>query len=435
MSSERRPHRVVVTGLGTVTSIGTSATEFLTGLRTGRSGVKPITAFDTTGYAYANGCEIEGFDPAEWIERVDPGELGRAGQFSVAAARMAVSDAGMGLEELRARRVLVSVGTTDGESHDLDGLMESQLSVGPEHLDPVVARRSAAGMLSSSIVRELELRDVEAVTIPTACAAGNYAIGSGFDAIRAGEVDVALSGGADAVCRKTFTGFYRLGTIAPDVCRPFDADRKGILTGEGAGILFLESLESALARGARIYAEILGYGLNCDAHHPVAPDQDSLAACIELAHRNAGVKPEDIDFISAHGTGTKANDVTEAGAIRQVFADPPPTVSIKSMLGHTMGAASALASAACALAITEGFIPPTINHRRTDPECGVDPVPNEARPADVRIVQNNALAFAGNNAVVILGRYEPAAADRSEPGSVDPSESAAAGPYEPETAA
>ncbi|MFJ3972024.1 beta-ketoacyl-[acyl-carrier-protein] synthase family protein [Streptomyces parvus] len=428
MSSERRPHRVVVTGLGTVTSIGTSATEFLTGLRTGRSGVKPITAFDTTGYAYANGCEIEGFDPSEWIEHVDPGELGRAGQFSVAAARMAVSDAGMGLEELRARRVLVSVGTTDGESHDLDGLMESQLATGPEHLDPVVARRSGAGMLSSSIVRELELRDVEAVTIPTACAAGNYAIGSGFDAIRSGEVDVALSGGADAVCRKTFTGFYRLGTIAPDVCRPFDADRQGILTGEGAGILFLESLESALARGARIYAEILGYGLNCDAHHPVAPDRDSLAACIELAHRNAGVKPEDIDFISAHGTGTKANDVTEAGAIRQVFADPPPTVSIKSMLGHTMGAASALASAACALAVTEGFIPPTINHRRTDPECGLDPVPNEARPADVRIVQNNALAFAGNNAVVILGRYEPDAADRSAPGT-------AGRPYEPETAA
>ncbi|AYG80714.1 3-oxoacyl-[acyl-carrier-protein] synthase 2 [Streptomyces hundungensis] len=407
MSSERRqPHRVVVTGLGTVTSIGTGPAEFLAGLRTGRSGVKPITSFDTTGYAHANGCEIEGFDAARWIEHIDPGELGRASQFCVAAARMAVDDAHLELTALRARRVLVSVGTTDGESHDLDVLMERQLWDGPESLDPVAARRSTAGLLSSSVVRELELEDVEAVTIPTACAAGNYAIGSGFDAIRSGEVDIALAGGADAVCRKTFTGFYRLGTIAPEVCQPFDVDRKGILTGEGAGILFMESLESALARGARIYAEVLGYGLNCDAHHPVAPDQDSLAACIELAHRNAGVKPEDIDFISAHGTGTKANDVTEAGAIRQVFAEPPPTISIKSMLGHTMGAASALASAACALAITEGFIPPTINHRATDPECALDPVPNEARQADVRIVQNNALAFAGNNAVVILGRYE-----------------------------
>ncbi|KAF4406766.1 MULTISPECIES: beta-ketoacyl synthase [Streptomyces] len=407
MNSEHRtPRRVVITGLGVVTSIGTGAAEFLSGLRTGRSGVKPITSFDTAGYAHANGCEIDDFDPAEWIENIDPDELGRASQFSVAAARMAVTDAGMEHEELRRRRVLVSVGTTDGESHDLDTLMGRQLEAGPESLDPGVARRSAAGLLSSSVVRELELTDVEAVTIPTACAAGNYAIGSGYDAIRAGEVEAALSGGADAVCRKTFTGFYRLGTIAPEVSQPFDTDRKGILTGEGAGILFMESLDSALARGARIYAEVLGYGLNCDAHHAVAPDRDSLAACIEVAHRNAGVKPGDIDFISAHGTGTKANDVTEAGAIRQVFPDPPPTVSVKSMLGHTMGAASALASAACALSITEGFIPPTINHRQTDPECGLDPVPNEARTADVRIVQNNALAFAGNNAVLILGRYE-----------------------------
>ncbi|MFJ6379355.1 beta-ketoacyl-[acyl-carrier-protein] synthase family protein [Kitasatospora sp. NPDC092039] len=419
-SGHRPPRRVVITGLGAVTSIGTGAAEFLGGLRSGRSGVKPITSFDTTGYAHANGCEIDDFDPAQWIEHGDPEELGRASQFSVAAARMAVADAGLDLEELRARRVLVSVGTTDGESRDLDALTERQLRQGPEDLPAVVARRSSAGLLSSSVVRELELVDVEAVTIATACAAGNYAIGSGFDAIRSGEADVALSGGADAVCRKTFTGFYRLGTIAPEVSQPFDVDRKGILTGEGAGVLLMESLESALARGADIYAEVLGYGLNCDAHHPVAPDQDSLAACIELAHRNAGVKPEDIDFISAHGTGTKANDVTEAGAIRQVFATPPPTVSIKSMLGHTMGAASALASAACALAIKEGFIPPTINHRRTDPECGLDPVPNRARTAEVRIVQNNALAFAGNNAVLILGAYrDDPRAGRADPGQPD----------------
>ncbi|MFG3107517.1 beta-ketoacyl-[acyl-carrier-protein] synthase family protein [Streptomyces tendae] len=407
MNSEHpRPRRVVITGLGVVTSIGTGPEAFLDGLRTGRSGVKPITSFDTSGYAYANGCEVDDFDPAEWIERIDPDELGRASQFSVAAARMAVADAGMDVEELRDRRALVTIGTTDGESRDLDVLIEHQLADGPERLDPVLARRSSAGLLSSSVVGELGLTDVEAVTIPTACAAGNYAIGSGFDAIRSGEAEAALAGGADAVCRKTFTGFYRLGTIAPEVCQPFDADRQGILTGEGAGVLFMESLDSALARGARIYAEVLGYGLNCDAHHPVAPDRDSLAACMDLAHRNAGIKPEDVDFISAHGTGTQANDVTEAGAIRQVFPEPPPTVSIKSMLGHTMGAASALATAACALAVTERFIPPTVNHRRTDPDCGLDPVPNRARPADVRIVQNNALAFAGNNAVLILARYE-----------------------------
>lgn len=403
---QQAPRRVVITGLGVVTSIGIGVSDFLAGLLAGRSGVKPITAFDTTGFAHANGCEITDFDPAEWIERVDVDELGRASQFSVAAAKMALSDASLPVESLRARRALVSVGTTDAESRDLDNLIGEQVKHGPEQLDPVVARRSTAGRLSSSVVRELALTDVEAVTIPTACAAGNYAIGYGFDAIRAGDVDVALCGGADAVCRKTFTGFYRLGTIAPEVCQPFDRDRKGILTGEGAGILVMESLESARARGARIYAEVLGYGLNCDAHHPVAPDQDSLARCIQLAHANAGVKPEDIDFISAHGTGTRANDVTEVGAIRQVFQEPPPTISIKSMVGHTMGAASALASAACALAITEGFVPPTINHNETDPECGLDCVPNAARKADVRVVQNNALAFAGNNAVLILGRLD-----------------------------
>ncbi|MEV6971966.1 beta-ketoacyl-[acyl-carrier-protein] synthase family protein [Kitasatospora sp. NPDC093806] len=406
--NEQRPRRVVITGLGVVTSIGLGVPAFLDGLRAGRSGVKPITAFDTTGFAHSNGCEVDDFAPGEWIHRLDPDELGRATQFSVAAANMAVADSGLSPEELRRRRALVSVGTTDAESRDLDVLVGQQLEHGPESWSADVVRRTQAGGLSLGIVRELGLTDVEALTIPTACSAGNYAVGSGFDAIRDGDAEIALCGGADAVCRKTFSGFYRLGTIAPDACRPFDKDRKGILTGEGAGILLMESLESATARGARIYAEVLGYGLNCDAHHPVAPDRDSLARCMEIAHRNAGVKPEDIDFISAHGTGTKANDVTEAGAIRQVFDAPPPVVSIKSMIGHAMGAASALASAACALAISHGFIPPTINHRETDPECGVDCVPNEARTAELNMVQNNGLAFAGNNAVLILGRYREA---------------------------
>lgn len=408
--STRPTRRVVITGLGVVTSIGVGAKEYLAGLREGRSGVKRITAFDTIGFAHANGCEITDFDPAEWIHRLNTDELGRASQFSVAAARMALQDAGLPLEALRSQRSLVSVGTTDGESRDLDHLAGLQVQNGPESLDPVVARRIPAGRLSVSIVRELGLVDVEAVTIPTACAAGNYAVGYGFDAVRSGEMDVALCGGADALCRKTFTGFYRLGTIAPAVCQPFDRHRKGILTGEGAGILLLEGLESALERRARIYAEVLGYGLNCDAHHPVAPSRDSIARCMQLAHRNAGVKPEEIDFISAHGTGTKANDVTEAAAIHQVFGNEPPrTISIKAMIGHTMGAASALASAACALAIAEGFIPPTINHVEMDPECGLDCVPNEAREANLRVVQNNALAFGGNNAVLILGKYQEAA--------------------------
>ena len=398
--------RVVITGLGAVTSIGMGAGGFLAGLRAGRSGARPITSFDTTGFAHANGCEISDFDPSPWIRRLDVESLGRATQFSIVATRMALEDAGLEPGFVASLRSLVSVGTTDGESRDLDQLVGIQVREGPEHLDRVVARRVPPGRLSACVARELALVDVEAVTMLTACAAGNYAIGYGFDAVRSGDVDLALCGGADAVCRKTFTGFYRLGTIAPEVCQPFDLNRKGILTGEGAGVLVLETEESARERGARIYAEVLGYGLNCDAHHPVAPDGGSVARCMELAHRNAGVRADEIDFISAHGTGTKANDVTEAAAIRQVFGDrPPPTSSIKSMIGHTMGAASALASVACSMAIADGFMPPTINHIETDPECGLDCVPNVVRDADLRVVQNNSLAFGGNNAVLVLGRY------------------------------
>jgi 3-oxoacyl-[acyl-carrier-protein] synthase II len=400
-------HRVVVTGLGVFSSIGTGAQEFADGLRAGRSGTRPITAFDTTGYAHALGCEIPDFVPQEWIRNLPVAELGRATQFSTAAARMAVSDAHFDEDYLRSQQCLVSIGTTDGESADLDRLVEQEIRNGPETFDPVVTRRIPAGRLSAAAAQELGLAHAEAVTIPTACAAGNYAIGYGFDAVRTGEVDIALCGGADAMCRKTFTGFYRLGTIAPTCCQPFDRNRQGILTGEGAAVLILENHRSAVARGARIYAEILGYGLNCDAYHQVAPDQGSVAACMRLALDNAGVRSTDVDLISAHGTGTKSNDVTEARAIREVFDQkPPPVISIKSMIGHTMGAASALSAAACILAITYDFIPPTINHVESDPECGVDCVPNKAVPARLQVVQNNGLAFGGNNAVVILGRYE-----------------------------
>ncbi|MER5944131.1 beta-ketoacyl-[acyl-carrier-protein] synthase family protein [Streptomyces sp. NPDC001928] len=401
------PRRVVVTGLGAVTSIGIGAEEFLTGLRAGRSGAGPITSFDASGFDHSRACEITEFDAARFVTRLPLREYGRASHFAAAAARMAVADAALPIEDLRAVRSLVSVGTTDGESRDLDGLTRQEVELGPERMDPVVARRVPAGRLSVAAARELGLVDVEAVTLPTACAAGNYAIGYGYDAVRTGEFEFALCGGADAVCLKTFAGFYRLGTIAPERCQPFDRDRKGILTGEGAGMMLLESLDSALARGARIHAEVLGYGLNCDADHPVAPNEDSFARCVRLAHDNAGVTADDVDLISAHGTGTKANDVSEARAIRQVFGGTPPRmVSIKSMIGHTMGAASALAAIACTLALREGFIPPTINHVETDPECDIDCVPNRAIDADLKVVQNNALAFGGNNAVLILGRFE-----------------------------
>ena len=396
--------RVVLTGCGVLSSIGTGVAEFTAGLRAGRSGVRPISRFDTTGFDKTNGCEIPEFEPARWIHRLDPAGLTRAAQFAVAAANLAIADAGFDPAELRG---LICVGTTDGGSGDLEKLVENEFRNGISTADRAALSRIPASLISTSIAHELQLSDVDTSTIATACAAGNYAIGNGFDAIRFGAAEYALVGGADGMCRTTFTGFYRLRSIAADVPRPFDAERDGILTGEGAGMLLLESLDSALARGARIYAEVLGYGLDCDARHQVAPDRDGVARCIRLALADAGVQPSEVDLISAHGTGTKANDITEVAAIRAVFGDQPPrTVSMKSMLGHTMGAATALAAIGSAVAITEGFIPPTINHRTTDPDCPIDCVPNTAVKADLRVVQNNGLAFGGNNAVVILGKYD-----------------------------
>ncbi|MFF4006291.1 beta-ketoacyl-[acyl-carrier-protein] synthase family protein [Streptomyces sp. NPDC001717] len=401
------PRRVVLTGCGVLSSIGNGVAEFTTALRAGRVGTGDITAFDTTGFPSRRGHQVHGFDAATALHRVRPEHTGRATQFAAAAARMALDDAGLDEAWLRERRGTVVLGTTDGEVGELDLLTESALAIGLAAFTGSALSRTATGSLALGVVRELDLSDVESSTIATACAAGNYAIGTGFDAVRSGRAEWALVGGADALNRKTFAGFARLGLIAPDECRPFDADRVGLLTGEGAGLLLLETEESALARGAHIYAEVLGYGLNCDAAHPTAPEKDSVARCIRLALEDASVKPEEVDLISAHGTGTPTNDTTEVAAIREVYGDRTPrTVGVKAMIGHTMGAASALGAIASALAIRYGFIPPTANHRSTDPDCAVDVVPNVSVAADVRIVQNNGLAFGGNNAVVLLGRHE-----------------------------
>jgi 3-oxoacyl-[acyl-carrier-protein] synthase II len=247
--------------------------------------------------------------------------------------------------------------------------------------------------------------------IPTACAAGNYAIGYGFDVIRTGRADSILAGGADPFSRITYMGFARLGAIAPDRCQPFDKNRQGMIPGEGAAILVLEALDAARARGARIYAEVLGYGVSCDSHHMTAahPQGDGAMRAMAAAMRDSGVSLLDIDYISAHGTGTPTNDRVESLAVRRLFgeqADKIPMSSIKSMIGHTMGAASAIEAAACALAIDTGIVPPTMNYEVPDPECDLDYVPNQARRIDPRVVLNNAYAFGGNNASLCMARCE-----------------------------
>jgi 3-oxoacyl-[acyl-carrier-protein] synthase II len=242
----------------------------------------------------------------------------------------------------------------------------------------------------------------------TACAAGNYAIGYGFDLIKMEKADVILAGGSDPFSKVAFTGFNQLSAVAPEKCQPFDKNRKGMMVAEGAGILVLESLESALQRKAKIYAEILGYGLSCDAMHMTQPSVDGIAACMKKAMVESDIKPDSVDYINAHGTGTAANDRAECAAIKEVFGDSYrriPVSSIKSMLGHTMGAASAIEAITCVLAVGNNIIPPTINYETSDPECDIDCVPNQAREHNIVITMNNSYAFGGNNASLIVKKF------------------------------
>jgi 3-oxoacyl-[acyl-carrier-protein] synthase II len=242
----------------------------------------------------------------------------------------------------------------------------------------------------------------------TACSAGNYAIGFGLDLLRSGRAEIIIAGGSEPLSKVAFTGFNQFKAVAPEKCQPFDKNRRGMMVAEGAGIVILESLERALRRNAQIYAEVLGYGLSCDAHHMTNSSVEGIVSCMRKAMIEAGIRPEDVDYISAHGTGTLTNDRNESAAIKEVFGDrykEIPISSIKSMLGHTMGAASALEAIACALTVKNDIIPPTINFETFDPECDIDCVPNKARQHIVKIALNNSYAFGGNNACLVIKKF------------------------------
>jgi 3-oxoacyl-[acyl-carrier-protein] synthase II len=405
--AEPGARRVVVTGLGAVSSLGVGAHAFTAAIRDGRSGVSPIRGFDASGFPHAMAGEVHDFAPAELLHRLDPRRWGRSSLFAASAARLAVGDAGLDPAELAAARAGSAVGTTSGESAVIEELTGQWVNAGFKELDPALLRQVPASQLATAVNSELGLTG-DALTIATACSASNYAIGYAYDLVRTGEADFMIGGGADSINRWAHAGFFRLGALAKEVCRPFDSNRTGILTAEGGVALLLEEYDHAIARGARIYAEILGYAVNCDAIHPVAPDPGRIAECIRAAHRNAGVEAADIDYICAHGTGTPTNDATEIRAVREVFGDRlPPISSIKSMIGHTMGAASGFGALVCAMALYQGFLPPTANLVEVDPRLGpgVDCVPGQARPAQPEIVQNHGFAFGGNNAIVILRRH------------------------------
>ncbi len=400
--------RVVITGIGVVSPIGTGKDVFWNALLAGTSGIRPVTSFDTSAFPVHIGAEVPDFDPKDHLVRQKPQSMGRASQMAIGAARLAIADSKIDLAALDPSRVGVSMGTTSGEPLFVERYNDAK-KAGVEPPAEVFSQYPCH-VIPSHVAIEFGLTG-PSIMIPNACAAGNYAVGYGYDLIRNGRVDMMLAGGADAFSRIPYMGFARLGAIAPERCQPFDKNRKGMAPGEGAAVLILEPLDAAQARGATIYAEVLGYGASCDSHHMTAahPQADGAIRAMSAAISQSGLTTNDIDYISAHGTGTPTNDRVESLAVRTLFGERAPLVpmsSIKSMLGHTMGAASAIEALACTLALYTGWIPPTINHEEPDPECGLDIVPNHARKTDPKVALNNAYAFGGNNASLCLARCE-----------------------------
>ncbi len=433
--------RIAVTGIGAVTPVGTGRQDLWTSLLAGRLGFAPVESFDTSAFNVHLGAEVRGFSAAPYVRILDAARIGRASQLAIAAARLALADAGFGAMGPRggaagddapprpagpagapppgggtaggmtiaAERAGVAMGTTSGEPLEVERFDDRYMAGELDQVGGEFMARYPCHMIAVHVARELGFGG-DNTMLPAACAAGNYALAHAVDVLRAGRADLMLAGGADAFSRITYTGFARLGAIAPERCQPFDRNRKGMIPGEGAAVLVLEPLAAALARGARIYAEVAGYGLSCDAHHMTAahPQGEGAVRAMQRALADAGITPGEVSYISAHGTGTPTNDRLEAIAMARVFGDGArvPISSVKSMLGHTMGAASAIEAAVCALAVAGDEIPPTMGLE--EPEGDLDYVPNAARRLPVAVAMNNAYAFGGNNASTIFRKVEAA---------------------------
>lgn len=388
-----------------MSSIGIGKDRFWDSLLEGRSGISPVAAFDTSGHFSHCGGEVTIFKPEEFIPNDRLSLMNRATQMAVAASKLAIEDALLTSDRLAGLVVGVSHGTTLGAAQgieDVDRLIVQKREV-PRHFFLQIPPHA----VPSAIAGEFNCNGPHFM-VSTACAAGNYALAYAFDMIVSGRADLMIAGASDGISRIEYTGFNQFSAVAPEKCQPFDQNRKGMIPAEGAGILVLEPLERALDRGASIYAEIAGYGLSCDGHHMTNASVEGIIECMKKALEHACVVPDDVDYISAHGTGTIANDRAECAAIRKLFGPhyhSMPVSSIKSMLGHAMGAASALEAVTCALVVQRDAIPPTINYETPDPECDIDCVPNQARQQKVTVALNNSYAFGGNNAAVVIKKF------------------------------
>jgi len=401
-----RAPRVFITGVGVVSSIGLGRGEFFRALESGKSGIGPVTSFDTHGLGRERAGEVVGFRPQDHLSAVELRRMGRCSAMALAAARMALADARLAPAQLNGPHAAVVIGTTMGDADVLAGLDHAWIKNGPEAIRRSQLPRVGSTLLPIHVARGIGAQGM-VLALPAACAAGNYAVGFASDLIRAGRADVVVTGASDLIQELQFSGFVRLAAMAPDRCRPFDLHREGLILGEGAGVIVVESEEHAVRRGAEVIAEVGGYGLSCDAYHITRPHPDAAGsvAAMRTAIAKSGVEPKDIDFVNAHGTGTRANDVAESKLLFEVFGERRvPISSVKSMLGHCMGAASALETISCVMTLATDVYPPTIGYETPDPECDVEVVANVARRGKADVVVNNSLAFGGYNAVTCFAK-------------------------------
>ncbi len=411
------PHRVVITGLGTINPLGNDVETSWQNALAGRSGVGSITHFDASEHKVRIAAEVKGFDPREHFGTREARRLDRYSQLALVAARQAVADAGWELEHLNRDRIGAIIGSGIGGIGTFAQQMKVYETRGPSRVSPFLVPMMLADTAPGLVAIEFGLRGPNFAVV-SACASGTNAVGEAFHVLRRGDADAMLVGGADAVIiplamagMEVMTALSKRNDEPQRASRPFDAQRDGFVMGEGATFLALETVEHAQARGARIIAEVVGYGATNDAFHITAPDErgDGAALCMRNALRVAGLRPEEISYINAHGTSTRLNDKSETAAIKQVFGEAAyriPVSSTKSMTGHLLGGAGALEAMFSALTIRDGILPPTINYEYPDPECDLDYVPNQARRAEVRYVLSNSFGFGGHNGSIILGRYE-----------------------------
>lgn len=403
--------------MGAVTPIGNDVPTFWRNLVAGRSGISRIDAFDVSQYPVQIAGQVRDFDPGQYVDPREARRLDRYAQFAVAAAVQAVRDAGLEITPENGERVGVYIGSGVGGIHTLLENYRTLLERGPRRVSPTVVPMMIANMASGQVSILFGAKGPNLAPV-SACATGTHAIGDSYKLIQRGAADVMIAGGSEAaIVDLALAGFSNAKALStrndePErASRPFDAERDGFVMSEGAGVVVLESLEHAKARGARIYAEIIGYGMSGDAYHIVAPEPEGNGAfrAMREALADAGIRPEDVDYINAHGTSTDLGDKLETLAIKKAFGDHARKVAIssnKSMIGHLLGAAGAVEAIATILTIQDGVIPPTINLEHPDPECDLDYVPNVAREAPVRVAISNSFGFGGHNATIVLRRFD-----------------------------